>query len=36
MCLFLSQGIPVLNMGDEYGVSKGGSVSIHKRYKKLS
>lgn len=31
MCLFLSQGIPVLNMGDEYGISKGGSVSQHQR-----
>ncbi|KAH7435504.1 hypothetical protein KP509_06G067300 [Ceratopteris richardii] len=31
MCLFLSQGIPVLNMGDEYGLSKGGSLAIDQR-----
>eukprot|EP00250_Pteridium_aquilinum_P016538 c23149_g1_i1 orf=170-2869(+) len=31
MCLFLSQGIPILNMGDEYGLSKGGSLSIDQR-----
>lgn len=31
MCLFLSQGIPILNMGDECGLSKGGSLSLDQR-----
>ncbi|KAI5067572.1 hypothetical protein GOP47_0018100 [Adiantum capillus-veneris] len=31
MCLFLSQGIPVLNMGDECGLSKGGSLLVDQR-----
>lgn len=31
MCLFLSQGIPVLNMGDEYGHTKGGGIAMDQR-----
>lgn len=31
MALFLSQGTPVLTMGDEYGHSKGGSTSADDR-----
>eukprot|EP00249_Psilotum_nudum_P016568 c25886_g1_i3 orf=55-2838(+) len=30
-CLFLSQGVPVLSMGDECGISKGGSTSFEER-----
>ncbi|KAL3693914.1 hypothetical protein R1sor_007565 [Riccia sorocarpa] len=28
MAIFLSEGIPVLNMGDEYGHSKGGQITL--------
>ncbi|KAL2634299.1 hypothetical protein R1flu_005778 [Riccia fluitans] len=28
MAVFLSEGIPVLNMGDEYGHSKGGQITL--------
>ncbi len=30
--MFLSQGIPVLNMGDEYGHSKNGMVDVDRFY----
>lgn len=30
--LFLSQGVPVLNMGDEYGNTKEGVLDVDNRY----
>lgn len=32
MTLFLSQGVPVLNMGDEYGATKEGMFDVDSRY----
>jgi isoamylase len=31
LALFLSQGVPVLTMGDEYGHSKNGNLDVEDR-----